>query len=62
MVWPIEDNLAEIRRRQLHYVVAGRHPERDRWLDEFEEPEGFELIPRAAVAAESVPEEDRHPG
>jgi transposase len=40
------DNLAEIRRRQLHYVIAGRHPERDRWLDEFEEPEGFELVPR----------------
>jgi transposase len=40
------DNLAEIRRRQLHYVVAGRHPERDRWLDEFEEPDGFELVPR----------------
>ena len=40
------DNIAEIRRRQLHYVVAGRHPERDRWLDEFEEPEGFELVPR----------------
>jgi transposase len=40
------DNLAEIRRRQLHYVVAGRHPERDRWLDEFEESEGFELVPR----------------
>jgi transposase len=40
------ENLAEIRRRQLHYVVAGRHPERDGWLDEFEEPEGFELVPR----------------
>jgi transposase len=40
------DNLAEIRRRQLHYVIAARHPERDRWLDEFEEPEGFELVPR----------------
>jgi transposase len=40
------DNLAEIRRRQLHYVVAARHPERDRWLDEFAEPEGFELVPR----------------
>jgi transposase len=40
------DNVAEIRRRQLHYVIAGRHPERDRWLDEFEEPEGFELVPR----------------
>jgi transposase len=41
-----KDNLAEIHRRQLHYVVAGRHPERDRWLDEFEKPEGFELVPR----------------
>jgi len=40
------DNLGEIRRRQLHYVIAGRHPERDCWLDEFEEPEGFELVPR----------------
>jgi transposase len=40
------DNLAEIRRRQLHYVIAARHPERDRWLDEFEEPEGFVLVPR----------------
>jgi transposase len=40
------DNLAEIRQRQLHYVVAGRHPDRDSWLDEFEEPEGFELVPR----------------
>jgi transposase len=40
------ENLAEIRRRHLHYVVAGRHPERDRWLDQFEEPEGFELVPR----------------
>jgi transposase len=40
------DNLAEIRRRQLHYVIAGRHPERDRWLDEFEEADGFELVPR----------------
>jgi transposase len=40
------ENLAEIRQRKLHYVVAARQPERDCWLDEFEEPEGFELVPR----------------
>ena len=40
------DNLAEIRERELHYVVAARQPERDCWLDKFEQPEGFELVPR----------------
>lgn len=40
------ENLTEIRERKLHYVIAARQPERDQWLDEFEEPEGFELVPR----------------
>jgi transposase len=40
------ENIAEIRQRKYHYVVAGRQPERDNWLDQFEEPEGFELVPR----------------
>ena len=40
------ENLAEIRQRKLHYVVAARQPERDSWLDEFEDTEGFELVPR----------------
>ena len=40
------ENLAEIRKRKHHYVVAARQPERDNWLDQFEEPEGFELVPR----------------
>ena len=44
--WPIAENLTEIRQRKLHYVVAARQPERDQWLDQFEEPEGFELVPR----------------
>jgi transposase len=44
MAYP--ENLAEIRDRKLHYVVAARQPERDCWLDQFEEPEGFELVPR----------------
>jgi transposase len=41
-----DDNLAEIRRRQLKYVVAARQPERDRWLAEFEEGEGCEEVIR----------------
>jgi transposase len=40
------ENLAEIKKRKLHYVIAGRQPERDEWLDEFENVDGFELVPR----------------
>jgi transposase len=45
MAYP--ENLQEIRDRKLHYVVAGRQPERDSWLDDFENEEGFEVMPRA---------------
>lgn len=41
-----DENLAEIRARDLHYLVAARQPERDRWLEEFEELEGFEEVIR----------------
>jgi hypothetical protein len=40
------ENLQEIRGRKLHYVVAARQPERDRWLDDFEKEEGFEVMAR----------------
>jgi transposase len=40
------ENIAEIQKRKHHYVIAGRQPERDEWLDEFETVEGFELVPR----------------
>ena len=40
------ENLQEIRDRHLHYVVAARQPERDQWLDDFEDPEGFEEMHR----------------
>ena len=40
------ENLVEIRQRKLHYVVAARQPERDNWLDQFEDQEGFEEVPR----------------
>src|SRR5262245_15453191 len=41
------ENLQEIRDRKLHYVVAARQPERDSWLDDFENAEGFEVMSRA---------------
>jgi transposase len=44
MAYP--ENLREIRDRDLHYVVAARQPERDRWLDDFEDEEGFEVMAR----------------
>jgi transposase len=40
-----EENLAEIRSRQLHYLVAARQPERNRWLAQFE-GEGFAEVIR----------------
>jgi transposase len=40
------DNLQEIRDRGLHYVVAARQPERDQWLDDFEDPQGFDCVHR----------------
>jgi len=36
------ENLQEIKNRQLHYIVATRQSERDVWLDDFQDQEGFE--------------------
>lgn len=44
MAYP--ENLREIRDRKLHYVVAARQPERDSWLDDFEDEDGFEVMSR----------------
>jgi transposase len=41
-----DDNIAELKKRKLHYVVASRQPERDRWLAEFEDTEGFTPVVR----------------
>lgn len=43
-----DDNIAEIKRRKLNYVVASRQPERDRWLGDFEDIEGFTPVLREA--------------
>jgi transposase len=43
-----EENLAQIQRRNLHYLVASRQSERVDWLEEFEQAEGFEEVIRRA--------------
>jgi len=40
------ENIAELRRRNLHYVVAAGQKERDRLLVEFETADGFEEVIR----------------
>ncbi len=41
-----DENLAELRARGLHYIVASRQPERDQWLAAYAEAEGFVEVPR----------------
>ncbi len=41
-----QENLDEIRARHYHYLVAGRQPERNEWLDELEKDEGWEEVIR----------------
>lgn len=41
-----EDNLEEIKSRKLHYIVAARQSERDCFLAEFEDADGFEEVVR----------------
>ena len=41
-----DENLEELKKRKLHYVVASRQPERDRWLADFEDTDGFTSVIR----------------
>jgi len=41
-----DENIAELKERKLHYVVASRQPERDRWLADFEDTDGFTPVLR----------------
>jgi transposase len=45
-----QENLDEIRSRGYHYLVAGRQPERNQWLDELEAEEGWEKVVREPSA------------
>jgi len=40
------ENIAELKRRKLHYLVAARQKERDVYLAEFESDDGFEAVIR----------------
>jgi len=40
------ENLAQIQQRELHYLVAGLQPERNAWLDDFENDAGWEDVVR----------------
>jgi transposase len=41
-----DQNIAEIKARKLHYLVASRQPERSRWLADFADPNGFAEVLR----------------
>jgi transposase len=41
-----EENLKQIRERGHHYIVAGRQPERNEWLDDIEHEQGWEEVIR----------------
>ena len=43
-----EEDLAEIRARGYHYLVAGRQPERNAWLDDFEAEGDWEEMVRTS--------------
>ena len=41
-----DDSITELKSRGLHYIVASRQAERDRWLVEFEDTDGFTPVLR----------------
>jgi transposase len=41
-----DENLKQIRAHDLHYIVAGRQPERNEWLDDFENEDDWEEVIR----------------
>lgn len=40
------ENIAALKERNLNYIVASRQPERDRWLADFEDTDGFTPVLR----------------
>jgi len=43
-----EENLEQIRAHGLHYIVVGRQPERNEWLDDFEKGDDWEEVIRTS--------------
>lgn len=54
-----EENLRQIRARGLHYIVAGRQPERNEWLDDFEEGDEWEEVIREPSVRNPFQEKSR---
>jgi hypothetical protein len=52
-----QEDLAGIRAHGYHYLVAGRQPERNAWLDDFEAEGDWEEGDPHPVAAQSWPGE-----
>jgi transposase len=53
MAYP--ENLAEIRARGWHYLVAGRQPERNQWFEDFEREDDWEEMIRTASPGNAAP-------
>ena len=48
------ENLKQIRERGHHYIVAGRQPERNEWLDDIEDEQGWEEVIRVPSPRNSL--------
>jgi len=54
-----DENLEEINARNFHYIVAGRQTERNQWLAEFEEEDGWQEIFRTPSPTNPSQEKSR---
>src|SRR2546428_11191296 len=54
-----DENLEQIRKRGLHYLVAGLQPERNQWLDEVENDDGWEQVHRTPSPRNPVQKKSR---
>jgi len=54
-----DENIREIQGRNLHYLVAGRQTERNQWLGEFEEKDGWQEIFREVSPTNPFQEKSR---
>ena len=50
-----DENLEQIKARGLRYLVASRQKERDQWLGDFEDSEGFEEIEPSTPSQKKTP-------
>ena len=53
-----DENIADIKQRKLHCIVASRQPERSRWLAEFDDTDGFTPVLRQPAPLNPAQKED----